>query len=268
MLQQQSGWRGPFWGTSHSSRVSSARQSQQQHECIRYDIKPAPTATVWLWGMEQDVTLHLHSLEMPLCSSLSSPSLRALDQSSLAHPSHTGREKGCVLWPEEGGKLPHPAGLLSCFPELFLPCPRCDPRAALRVPTARAVGHAPGAGGLCRACLAAEMGDNGPWAQPDQRPLAGVKLGDQQQNQGKVCCLGETTSGSSQCCPKRTREAGTATLVCLWPEDSSEEHVGLAEVLHSSAGCDHSVETQPCVRISFWEHCQVSSSAVLQRLLC
>lgn len=95
--------------------------------------KQVPTATVWLRGMEQDVTLHLQSLEMPLCSSLSSPFLRALDQSSLSHLPHTGREKGCVLWPEEGGKLPHPAGLLGrhghVLPELFLPCPRCDPRA-------------------------------------------------------------------------------------------------------------------------------------------
>lgn len=33
------------------------------------------------------------------------------------------------------------------------------------------------------------------------------------------------------------------TLVFLCPEDSSEEHMELAEVLHSSAGCDHSEET-------------------------
>lgn len=87
---------------------------------------------------------------------------------------------------------------------------------------------------------------------------------DQQQNQGNVCCLGENTSGSSDSCPKKCRETGTGTLVFLCPEDSSEEHVGLAEVLHSSAGCDHSEETQPCVKISFWEHCWAPSPAVLQ----
>lgn len=93
-----------------------------------------------------------------------------------------------------------------------------------------------------------------------------MKLRDQQQSRGNVCCPGEPTSGSSERCPKRRREAGTGTLLFLCPKDSSEQHMGLAEELHCSAGCDHSEETQPCVRISFWEHCRVPRPAVLQLL--
>lgn len=197
------------------------------------------------------MTLHLHSLEMPSCLSLSYPSLRALDQSSLSHPEYTGREKGCVRWLEEGGKLPHAAG---CSRQAQ---PRASQSSSCPAPAASAVQgwgsagshgravphHRAGSGRLWEPCLAAEVGYDGQWAQPDQRPLARVKLREQQQNQGNACCLAETTSGSNECCPKRCREAGTVTLVFLCPEDSSEEHMGLAEVLHSSAGCDHSEET-------------------------
>lgn len=65
--------------------------------------------------------------------------------------------------------------------------------------------------------------------------------------------------------PKDAEKLGRS-LWSLCPEDSSEEHMELAEVLHSSAGCDHSEETKPCVKIGFWEHCWVPSPAVLQLL--
>lgn len=215
MLQQRSGWRDPFWDTSVATLLKfplpgKARSSMNIAEMI----KQVPTATVWLWRMEQDVTLHLHNLEMPLGSSLPSPSLTALDQSSFSHPERTGREKGCVWWLEEGGKLPHPAGLLSagtamCFPELFLPCPRRDPPVqGWGSAGSHAPGHAPPQGRQWEAGGLWGKGD-GRWAQPDQGPLARVKLRDQQQYQGNVCCVGEPTSGSSECCPKRCREAGS-----------------------------------------------------------
>lgn len=134
---QQSGWRDPFWGTSMATLLEFPLPGKARSSMTTTDMtKQAPTPTVWLWGMEQDVTLHLHSLEMPLCSSLCSPFLRTLHQSSLSHPQHTGREQGrvCGCRKEEsscsqlgcsGQAQPHaslPAALPAC-PEWF-PRPR------------------------------------------------------------------------------------------------------------------------------------------------
>lgn len=68
--------------------------------------------------------------------------------------------------------------------------------------------------------------------------------------------------------PERCRQAETGTLVFLRPgQDSSEEQVGLADMLRFCPGCDLLAREQPCVRISFWEHCWGPTPAVLQLLL-
>lgn len=193
----------------HSSRVSSARESQKQHECNRYDKTWPNSDCVALGdGAGCDPASAQPGNAFVLIS------FQPLPQPWIKAPSHTpsaraGRRDVFGGWrKEESSRIQ-----LGCsqqaqpcsFPELFLPCPRRDPpvpgqRWGSAVPTARAGSGAWGA---------AEEGD-GRRAQPDQGPLARVKLRDQQQSRGNVCCPGEPTSGSSERCPKRCRELGRA----------------------------------------------------------
>lgn len=132
------------------------------------------------------------------------------------------------FWLQEGGKLPQPAGLLSagtatCFPEPFLPCPRRDPRAGL----GQRGSHGPG----CAPPQGSPGGSGGrAWLQSWGTMANGHSLTrDQRQNQAMFAACERPRLALGSAAPQGAEKLGLA----LWSFCSSEEHVGLAEVLHS-----------------------------------
>lgn len=101
-------------------------------------------------------------------------------------------------------------------------------------------------GGARLACRGAggrvDGAGDGRWAQPDQRPSARVKLNDRWlQGNGFAAWESPCLAPAPGAVRERCRQAATGTLVLLClRQDSSEEQVGLADVLRSCSrpGCD------------------------------
>lgn len=212
-----------------------------------------------LWGVEEDVTLHLHSLEMPLHSCFfpvpppgpwikaASDTPRAQAERRDAFPGRRKEESSHIQLGCSRQAQSHVLPSISSSPartvtpmvqgwggERGFPRPRLCPTAAQRQAAGK-LGGCRGAGGRAHG-----TGDSW-WAQPDQRHSARARLNNQQLL-GKQFAVWESPrlAPALSAVPERCIQAETGTLVYLHSgPDSSEEQVGLADVLHSGSCPGH-----------------------------
>lgn len=208
-----------------------------------------------LWGMEEDVTLHLQSLEMPLHSCFfpvppSGPWIKAPSDTPSTQAGRRdvfpGRRKEESSHSQLGSSRQAQSHVLPSISsssaravtplvqgwggECGFPHPRLCPTIAQRQAAEKL--------GSCRGgtpgCRDAGGRADGQWAQPDQRALAREKLNDQQL-QGNRCAAWETPClvPIISTVPERCRQAEWHSGLSVSRTRLLEEQVGLADVLHS-----------------------------------